>query len=84
MSFMVENMPMPDSEAVMGPKQRVKAMASLGKDQCLTIDVSDEAKPERVRSLWVVAAQRNGISVRTRMMDEPSGRTFLRIWRVDA
>ncbi|CAB4138513.1 hypothetical protein UFOVP330_90 [uncultured Caudovirales phage] len=82
MKYMIEKAPMPDSEADLGPKQRTKILRSLGPDECLTLDLTDEVKPERFRNIWVVTAHRADIPVRSRMIKEPDGRVLLRIWRV--
>ena len=82
MKYVVEKIPMPDSEDRMGPKQRVLAMKSLGPNECITLDVTDEEKPERTRVMWSVSAHRYDVKIRSRLSKEPSGRILLRIWRV--
>ena len=82
MKYIVEKIPMPDTEDRMGPKQRVLAMRSLGPNECITLDLTDEEKPERVRVVWSVAALRHDVKIRSRMSYDPSGRILLRIWRV--
>ena len=84
MRYIIEQIPCPGSEANPGPKQRVQAMQSLGPNQCLTLDLSDEKRPERIRVLWCVSASRANIPVRTKIADDDSGRLVLRIWRLDA
>jgi hypothetical protein len=82
MKYIVEKIPMPDTRDRMGPKQRVLAMRSLGPNECITLDLTGEEKPERVRVVWSVSAYRYDVKIRSRMSHEPSGRILLRIWRV--